>query len=376
MNNKKIVFHVSGNHYSRDFECNHTYKIWQELAKGFDEYHIFARNKDFEFYNAQKNNIFIHLIPSINERMFLFFFSSWLLPFYILKYKPSVMLVQCPVMGGLAVTLSSGIFKIPFLVELHGQHYFKSARRSLLGGLEHLFYKKLAPITFAKATKIRMLSNHMRQEFQTIYGHGFDDKLSIIPVRVDFSKFSRKDDYHIANVIKLVNVGGLNKNKNQLGLLKALSKISQEIQITLIGEGEQRGEIENYISQIPKNIKVVLTGSIGHDSIAKVLKESDIYIHYSSAEGTPRAVIEAMAVGLPVIVKDAGFMNDILIDNKNAIVLRESNDFALLAAIEKIISSESLRIKLGEEAHNMVIEMFEWNRCFELYRKELLGLID
>ena len=286
------------------------------------------------------------------------------------------MLVQCPVMGGLAVTLSSGIFKIPFLVELHGQHYFKSARRSLLGGLEHLFYKKLAPITFAKATKIRMLSNHMRQEFQTIYGHGFDDKLSIIPVRVDFSKFSRKDDYHIANVIKLVNVGGLNKNKNQLGLLKALSKISQEIQITLIGEGEQRGEIENYISQIPKNIKVVLTGSIGHDSIAKVLKESDICIHYSSAEGTPRAVIEAMAVGLPVIVKDAGFMNDILIDNKNAIVLRESNDFALLAAIEKIISSESLRIKLGEEAHNMVIEMFEWTRCFELYRKELLGLID
>ena len=49
-----------------------------------------------------------------------------------------------------------------------------------------------------------------------------------------------------------------------------------------------------------------------HKQVAAVLRSSDVFVMYSQTEATPRAVMEAMAVGLPVVTTDAGFCADIV----------------------------------------------------------------
>lgn len=374
MKNKNILFHIGGNQYGSDYKDQHTFRIWQELSKSFDEYHVFARSRNMRFESFNNGNIYLHLIPSSGSRMAGFFFSSWVLPIYILKYKPNFLLAQCPVMGGLATSFSSLLFKVPLLVELHGTHYFKPARKGLLGIIEHKAYKLLSKPTFNQANNIRLLSKHMAKEFTDIYGSMYANKAVVIPVRVDFDQFLPKSDYKIDWTIKLINVGRLCDNKNQLGLLQDIRSIKQNIEITFVGSGEKQQEIECYVKGLPPNISVILAGQVSHEELNLLLNNSDIYVHYAKSEGTPRAIIEAMATGLPVIVSDAGFMNNLLIHKFNCLLVVEDEKSRVVDYIEELSSSESERVRLGKQGLKTVYENFEWNTIFDLYRDTLLNM--
>lgn len=374
METKNVVFHIGGNQYNSDFQNQHTFKIWQELSKPFSEYHIFARSQDMLFREFKVDNIHLHLIPSLGSHMTSFLFLSWLLPLYIAKFKPNYLISQCPVMGGLASSFCSKVFKIPLLVELHGTHYFKPSRSGLKGILEHNFYKIFSKITFNQATKIRLLSNHMLEDFLSIYGNKLRDKAIIIPVRVDLNKFRKKKSSTIGSTVKVINVGRLCDNKNQLGLLKAIKDIEYDVEITLVGSGEKRNDIENYARSLPSNISVIFSGQVSHEELNDLLNQSDIYIHYAKSEGTPRAIIEAMATGLPVVVSDAGFMNNLLLDGLNSFIVDINNPSQLINRIEQLITSEVKRTEISKNGLEMVYNNFEWHTVFELYRNHILGM--
>lgn len=374
MKNKNILFHIGGNQYGSDYKDQHTFKIWQELSKSFDEYHVFARNRNMRFESFKNGNIHLHLIPSFGSRMAGFFFSSWFLPIYILKYKPNFLLTQCPVMGGLVASFSSLVFKIPLFVELHGTHYLKPAREGLLGVVEHKFYKLLSKPTFNQANKIRLLSEYMLNEFVEVYGSQHIRKMVVIPVRVDFNKFLPKDNYKSGSNIKIVNVGRLCDNKNQIGLLKDIKNVKRNVEITFVGSGEKHYDIVSYARDLPPNISVILAGQVSHEELNLLLNNSDIYVHYAKSEGTPRAIIEAMATGLPVILSDAGFMNNLLIHKFNCLIVAEDEKSRVVNYIEELSSSESERVRLGKKGLKTVYENFEWNTVFDLYRDTLLNM--
>ena len=309
---RKVLFHISANQYEITSTRHHTFKIWEELSKGFDEYHVFARNKSMKFARAKFGNIYVHLIPSFGKRGLVFFFLSWLLPFYILKYRPSHLLAQCPVMGGIVGAVCSMVFGISLFVELHGKHYFEQARAGVIGRVEHCFYRLLSVFSFRQAKKIRVLSRDMFDKFISVYGVEYSKKTVIIPVRVDLRNFLPKEHYVKRDKLRIVNIGRLCSNKNQIGLLEDLKSFSDcPLEIILIGDGEDLNRIKLFQMELPEHINIRCCGAITHEEIAKILLDCDIYVHYSISEGTPRAILEAMAVGLPVITSDSGFMKDV-----------------------------------------------------------------
>ena len=372
---KKVLFHISANQYNSNPKNHHTFKIWEELAKGFDEYHIFARNERMIFASSKFGNIHIHLLPSFGKRIWVFFFLSWLLPFYLLKYKATHLLAQCPVMGGLSSSFCSLIFRIPLMVEIHGSYYFKNSRRNFIGEIEHMVYKVLSKISFSIAKKIRVLSPYMSSVFIKTYGQSYNSKLRIIPVRVDVDNFIPKKNYHISDTLKIINVGRLCDNKNQVGLIQDLLNLKYNIELILVGKGEDEEAIRKMKEFLPPNFKVRLVGQVNHSQLAALLSSSDFYIHYAKYEGTPRAIIEAMAVGLPVLTKEIEYMNGILVHSQNAIVLNQmSTSEDLLRNINELINSYDERVFLGKNARQYIYDNYQWNVVFNLYRKELLEL--
>lgn len=371
---RKCLFHIGGNQYSPLPTEHHTFQIWQELSRDFDEYHVFARSKDMKFSHTQQGKIHLHLIPSFGKRMWVFFFLSWLLPFYIMRYKPTHLLAQCPVMGGGIAALCALIYKIPLFVELHGTHYFMPSRTGLMGKLEHLIYRILAKPVFNIATKIRSLSGDMTNNFVQIYGKKLLPKIVMIPVRVDLNIFPPKENYELHQPLRIVNVGRLSANKNQIQLVKHLQNSKIPVEIILVGSGDQEADLKALISTLPSHIELNLKGQVTHLELCEILKQSDIFIHYALSEGTPRAIIEAMAVGLPVIVTSAGFMKDILKHRYNALILERPDSDQLLSYIEDLKNSECMRIQMSKSGQASVLDTYEWNAVFDRYRQALLNM--
>lgn len=102
--------------------------------------------------------------------------------------------------------------------------------------------------------------------------------------------------------------------KAQADVIKAIATLKKKgilFEYDIIGQGNPY-MLQNLIDKLKLNDLVHLKGSIPHDQIFEVLKEIDIYIQPSLVEGLPRAVVEAMSVGCPVIGSDAGGIPELI----------------------------------------------------------------
>lgn len=372
---RSSVLHISGNRYPQLPTDHHTARIWKQLARGVDEYHILARAENMRFSRSSHGNIHLHLLPSFGERMWVFFFLSWLLPFYILRYRPNRLIAQSPVLGGLPAALCSRIFGIPLLVEIHGSYYFDPIRRSISGYLKHFVYRSVTAISFSAASNVRSLSPHMTSQIEINYGGKIAAKTVEIPTRVDLSVFSRpKLSYEIRGPIKLVTVGAFSPRKNHLNLIRDLAACGVPFELTLVGKGALREQYLDLCKQLGIEEHVFITQAASHEELADLLRTKDAYIHYSLSEGLARAILEAMAMGLPVITTDSGFIDGVLKSDANCLVLAEPFGGSLGPAMKKVFSSPEVRKRLGENGRWLVEEKYDAAIVFEKYRSVIIAL--
>lgn len=102
------------------------------------------------------------------------------------------------------------------------------------------------------------------------------------------------------------------KDKGQIYMIKALSRIKdKKIEYQLVGDGNNY-ELINEAKRIGVSDKVVFLGRYNHENVMKWLQTIDIYIQPSFDEGLPRAVIEAMSVGLPIIASNVGGIPELI----------------------------------------------------------------
>jgi glycosyltransferase involved in cell wall biosynthesis len=126
-------------------------------------------------------------------------------------------------------------------------------------------------------------------------------------------------DYQNHNSFKLISVGALEDwRKGQdlaLRCLKELHQLGFNVTLIWIGDGRARAETEQMAKDLGVDHLVRMRGQLpSGDAIFSALDEADIFIMPSRGEGLPRAVIEAMARGLPVVASNVGGIPELLSD--------------------------------------------------------------
>jgi glycosyltransferase involved in cell wall biosynthesis len=357
------LLHVSANTYSPlNGKHHHTKNIWKELAKGFDEYHILARGEKNNYSYSNEGNMHLHLIPRITQKSKIFFFSSFWMFWIIKKYKISHLLSQCSIIGGFTATLASKFYKIPLMVEIHGEEYFRFLEKDS-------FIVKVMKYTFNNAIKIRSLNNEMTKKLKK---YNIEKNVVEIPNRVNLNIFNeQKNDFSIANQIKFISVGRFVWEKDYLNLIKALHNTNIDFHLTLIGGGPLKNEYEKYISKNKLDSKIVLIDWIEQKDMIDMIVNSDIYIQSSVSEGMPRTIVEAMSLQMPIISTNVGSIEGVLVNGKNAVVINPNKIDELVDAIAKLINDDKLRETIALQGYKDVVEKYEWNKVFELYRNEI-----
>lgn len=147
-------------------------------------------------------------------------------------------------------------------------------------------------------SRARISGKNTEEYFESYYSSIILKDGFFAPAR-DYSK--------IGNKVKLVHTAN-NINNDVKGhdvvieVVKKLNDLGIDASVTFIGDGDLRPELEKMAEVLGVGTKVVFTGLLGSAmEVREKLLDADIFILPTKAEGLPRAVIEAMAVGLPCL---------------------------------------------------------------------------
>ena len=198
---------------------------------------------------------------------------------------------------------------------------------------------------FSKCHKAIVTSDEAIQHLSGV--HGIDaGKFACIPNYVpDFFYTAPVPGYHRQTSAVITQVGRLVPQKNLFALLEACAGL--DVTVRLIGDGEERNALEDKARQL--GVTVEFKGNVPHETLPRLLAESTICVLVSHFEGHPKALIEYMACGCPVLATNAPGIATVIQDDLSGI-LCETNAAAIRAGLEKLLENPALRERLGRRA--------------------------
>jgi glycosyltransferase involved in cell wall biosynthesis len=144
----------------------------------------------------------------------------------------------------------------------------------------------------------------------------------------------------IGSVARLVPV------KNHAMVLRALQRLDEDVHLVLIGAGPSRRELEELARVLHVERRVHFTGQLVE---AENLHQFfDVSVLCSRSEGFPNAVIEALAVGCPVVATPVGGVPEVILDRRTGLLVPVDEPDALAASVRELRGDPVLRRRLSE----------------------------
>jgi len=231
----------------------------------------------------------------------------------------------------------------------------------------HLYaMKRTAQTWTCSASLARKYKEELKLKFPYIQ-NGVNVSNFIHPSEEQKEKMREKLNLPKDKVI-LVYSGQFVARKDQKFLLELFSeeKSLENYLLLLLGDGADYAELKE---EYGKKQNVVMTGSV--NNVNEYLQASDIYIASSKSEGLPNGVLEAMAVGLPVILSDIEQHKEIYDANQNIGELYRLGDKR--DCLSKILEmKQDKRSIYGLEAYKCAHEQFSAERMSKQYQDEYI----
>lgn len=247
----------------------------------------------------------------------------------------------------------------PVLYTAHGFHFYKGA--PLKNWLLYYNMEKLAAhwtdglITINEEDYKAAQKFKLRKNGKMFFVPGVGVDVVSLEQRIasiDRSE-KRKELGLSADAAVIITVGELNANKNHIQVLEALSKLNKtNFHYLIVGNGEDEQKLQKAVNELLLRDKVSFLGF--RRDVPELLTASDVFILTSRREGLPKAVMEAMAVGLPIIATDVRGNRDLVKSGENGYLVPLGNAEQTAIAIERLIDSEDLRRSMGGKSKELV----------------------
>ena len=266
------------------------------------------------------------------------------------KHRIEGVLCSTPIGGALARLAAKKKNLSPVLYEAHGFLFFRGApfiNRTFFKWEEEFlahYTDVLITITdedFQAAQKLNLRSG---KKPYLVHGAGIT-----VGVKVDIDKRKKRQELGVPeDSFVIVSAGELNKNKNTEVIVKALKELKgQNIHYIACGVGPEEQNLRSLAEQLNVSSQFHLLGY--RTDMPEVMIAADVFTMMSFREGMPRAILEAMDLGLPCVGSDTRGVRD-LIDEKGGIICKPTDPTAFSEAFKKLKNNAEMRKMMGE--HN------------------------
>src|SRR5690349_18213985 len=171
-----------------------------------------------------------------------------------------------------------------------------------------------------------------------------------------------------AEIPKITAVGQLKEKKGFSYLLKACQILKENgyaFRCQIIGEGPLRPALEQKIHDFSLEKHVTLSGAIPHDTVINELKSSSMFVlpcvtgSDGDRDGIPNAILEAMAMQLPIVSTIHSGIPEVVTDGENGLLVPPADANALAQAMAKLLDNSMLGHQMGERGRQRVSENFD-----------------
>lgn len=228
------------------------------------------------------------------------------------------------------------------------------------------------------ATMLASTSNCMAEQLRKV----MDDEsmeIGITPFGVDLNKF--EPSKYVDSDSSYITIGNIKTLKSNYGidilidsikiLLDSLRKkgdidIAKKIRVEIYGEGEQKQALLRQTTQLGLETVIQFKGKIANESVPEKLKRFDIFCAPSLYESFGVAIVEAMAMGVPVVVSDAEGFKEVVEDKETGIIVPKGNVEKLAEALEELVLNKEKRKKYGRQGRERVEVLYDWNKNVDM----------
>ena len=151
-------------------------------------------------------------------------------------------------------------------------------------------------------------------------------------------------------------VGRLSREKDHLTLLEAVGRLRSAfaLHLIIVGDGPERSRIEDRVRRLGLGASVTLTG---HQSSAEPWYGiADVAVLSSLSEGSPNALLEAMATNVPVVATAVGGVPEIVADGESGLLIKPGDPAGMSAAIARLLTEPDLAERLKKQSHQLILD--------------------
>jgi len=179
------------------------------------------------------------------------------------------------------------------------------------------------------------------------------EKITVIPNYIDTDLFRLMNIEKVPN--RLIFVGRFAEEKNLLNLFKAVKDLP-EIKLLMVGDGPLESSLREFAHR--HNVNVIFKGRVPNEQLPALLNTAEAFVLPSFYEGNPKALLEAMACGLPVIATPVEGNREVVSHKVNGYLTSGISPEAIREAIMEVLSNTEFKIQIGKRARKFIEENY------------------
>lgn len=257
----------------------------------------------------------------------------------------------------LSVSQLCRAFALPYIPILHGGN-LENRLKNNLNSCKKIFNHaqiNVSPSVFLK----------------TIFEDNGFHNIKYIPNVIEINRYSYQKRSNLQPKLLWVrSFAKIYNPKMAVAVLKILKEQGIEGSLCMIGPDKDGSMMEAKLLADELGMKIKFPGKLEKASWIDISKEYDIFINTTNFDNMPVSVIEAMALGLPVVSTNVGGIPYLLDDTKDSLLVEKGNAVQMATSIKTLLESPSLVMELTENARKKA-ESFDWN-VIKNHWKELL----
>lgn len=282
-------------------------------------------------------------------------FKLWRLVRQIRPHIVHTHMAKAGTVGRLAAVLGG----VPAIFHTFHGHVF----HSYFGRAKTRFIVSVERLLARRTDRIITVGERQREEIARFH-IAPSDKLVAIPLGLELDEFLRADQYRgelrrelglpvdaplIGIVARLVPI------KAHEYFLRAAPGITQAVpgaRFLIVGDGERRSELETMAADLGIADRTIFLG--WRSDLVRVYADLDVVVLCSLNEGSPVALIEALAAGRPVVATDVGGVGDIVRHEETGLLVLPRDSAGLAAAVIRLLKDRQLATALGTSGRKCV----------------------
>ncbi len=176
-----------------------------------------------------------------------------------------------------------------------------------------------------------------------------------------------EDAHVLGTVARLFPLKGY---EELMEIARDLMEADKSLYFLFVGNGTLMDSLKEQAQQQGIADRIKFAGLVAPSEVYKYIAQMDLLVHFSLREGLPRAAVQALAGGIPVVAYPLDGTPEVVLDGKTGRLCPVSDTQAMCEAIGSLLADPARRLAMGQAGRELIRDKFDWHKMSDILMEE------